>query len=216
MVCLSVIPVFATSVMPTAVNRYKQQQPDLLLEVSVKNTPEIVDAVLLQQLDLGIICPTHPYEGIHVVYQTSVSYRCLVPLSHPIIKGRGKANERHKYEIDLSTLINQELITLDPHYLEQVCDEPGIIRKLKPNIRIISHSDPAIAAIASATQSIAIVDPYTAKIAASQGDMISLPIKQQLDYPIAIIARSRNTLSLAATKLAEVLVDSFEEPTPSY
>lgn len=40
--------------------------------------------------------------------------------------------------------------------------------------------------------------------------MVVLPIVQKLDYPIAIIARSADMLSLAATTLADALIRQFE------
>ena len=40
--------------------------------------------------------------------------------------------------------------------------------------------------------------------------MVVLPIVQKLDHPIAIIARSADTLSLAATTLADALIRQFD------
>ncbi len=54
-VSLGVIPIFANSVMPEAVNDLRSVRHGLSLNTSVRNTPEIVDSVLFQQLDLGVI-----------------------------------------------------------------------------------------------------------------------------------------------------------------
>lgn len=40
--------------------------------------------------------------------------------------------------------------------------------------------------------------------------MVALPIVQKLDYPIAIVARGADTLSLAASSLADALIRQFE------
>ncbi len=83
-VALGVIPIFAYSVMPEAIQRLRERRRDLNIDISVRNTPAIVDAVLLQQLDLGVICPTHHYEGIYPLYQTVIDYMCLIPQQHEL------------------------------------------------------------------------------------------------------------------------------------
>ena len=200
-ISLGVIPVFSSSVMPDAINTHRVKQPDIRLSIAVKNTPEIIDAVLMQQLDLGVICPIGPLEGINVLYTTSVNYRCLVPATHCLAKS--------KLDIDLRK-VSEEIITLDPSYLEEMSNDEIAMRNIKKHIRIICHSDPAIAALARSTGLMAIVDPFTANIAAADKHMVSLPIKQNIRYPIAIISRSRETLSLAATNLSAHLIYAFK------
>ena len=200
-ISLGVIPVFSSSVMPDAVNAHRIKQTDIHLSIGVKNTPEIIDAVLMQQLDLGVICPISPLEGIHVLYSTAVNYRCLVPANHNL------ANS--KMDIDLGK-VSEEVITLDPSYLEEISNDEIAMKNIRKHIRIVCHSDPAIAALARSTGLMAVVDPFTASIAAADKQMVSLPIKQNIRYPIAVICRSAETLSLAATNLSNHLIRAFE------
>ena len=201
-ITLGVIPIFAYSMMPEAIQRLRERRRDLNVDISVRNTPAIVDAVLLQQLDLGVICPTCHYEGIYPLYQTVIDYMCLIPQQHALAKSTEA--------VDLHQLENEEFVTLDPAYLAQINDDPRLLEKLRKNTRIIAHSDPAIASIARATGLLAIVDAYTAKIALALGGMVVRPLVHQLDYPIAIITRSADSCSLAATALAEALIDQLE------
>ena len=46
--------------------------------------------------------------------------------------------------------------------------------------------------------------------AVKSGDIATLSIVQKLDYPIAIVARGADTLSLAALSLADALIRQFE------
>ena len=131
-----------------------------------------------------------------------MAYQCLLPCSHPLTDS--------KEAIDICQLADEEFVTLDPAYLEQISDDKLLLQSLNKNRRIIARSDPAIAPIARAVGIAAIVDPFTAEIAAKSGDMVALPMVQKLDYPIAIIARSADTLSLAATTLADALIRQFE------
>ena len=200
-VTLGIIPIFAYSVMPKAIAKLHRQRPGLNVDISVCNTPAIVDAVLLQQLDLGVICPTRHYEGIQMLYQTTIDYLCLIPEQHAL------ANSTEA--VDLNSLENEEFVTLDPAYLAQITDDPELLKKLRQNTRIIAHSDPAIASIARATGLLAIVDAYTAKVALAIGGMVARPLAHQLDYPIAIITRSADSCSLAAMALAEALIEQL-------
>ncbi len=200
-VALGIISIFAYSVMPEAVQQLREQRPGLNLDISVRNTPAIVDAVLLQQLDLGVICPTRHYEGIHTLYQTTTEYVCLIPAQHALANLTGS--------VDLHELANEEFVTLDPAYLARISDDPKLLEKLRNNTRIIAHSDPAIASIARATGLLAIVDVYTAKVALGLGGMVARPLLHQLDYPIAIITRSADSCSLAAMALAEALIEQL-------
>jgi len=153
-------------------------------------------------LDLGVICTTQQYEGIYIVYRTSVAYQCLLPGSH--------AHADSTEAIDISQLIDEEFVTLDPTYLDQISDDKLLLQTLHKNRHIVARFDPAIASIARATGIAAIVDPFTAKHAVKSGDMVAFPIVQKLDYPIAIVARGADTLSLAASSLADALIRQFE------
>jgi DNA-binding transcriptional LysR family regulator len=201
-VALGVIPIFALAVLPEAISTVRKEREDLHFEISVHNTPSIVDAVLLQQIDLGVVCPTQHYEGIHTLYQTSVPYLCLLPESHPLAATREA--------LDLEQLANEEFVTLHPGFLDQEFEHGNLMQQLHRNARIVAKSDLAIAAIARTTGLPALVDPCSAKIAVALGGIVALPVRQKLDYPIEIISRGTDTLSLAANLFAEALIAQFE------
>ena len=202
-ITLGVIPIFAYSMMPEAVSQIRDSRSGIKLEIMVRNTPGLIDAVLLQQLDLGVICPTQPYEGIHTLYESTVPYVCLLPETHRLATSR--------QTIDLADLADEEFVTLDPVYLNQLDDGRQFVSQLCKNTHIVAHSDPAIAAIARTTGLLAIVDIYTANIAVKLGGVVALPILQQLNYPISIITRSTDSCSLAAMTLAEALISELKK-----
>ena len=43
------------------------------------------------------------------------------------------------------------------------------------------------------------------------GGVVALPVKQQIHYPIAIISRGTETMSLAANLFAQALIAQFRE-----
>ena len=202
-ITLGVIPIFAYSMMPEAVSQLRGSRSGVKMEIMVRNTPGIIDAVLLQQLDLGVICPAQHYEGIHVLYETAVPYVCLFPETHHLADSQ--------QVIDLADLVGEEFVTLDPTYLEQLEDDHQLFRQLSRYTHVIAHSDPAIAAIARASGLLAIVDIYTANIAIKLGGVVARPLFQQLKYPISIITRSTDSCSLAAMTLADALISELKK-----
>lgn len=199
---LGIIPVFALDAVPEAIQVVRCERQDLHFDISVHNTPVIVDAVLLQQVDLGVICPTQHYEGIHSLFQTSVPYLCLLPETHRFAGT--------KKSIDLTQMAEEEFVTLDPGYPDQVFENQGLMQQLRKNTRIIAQSDLAISAIARTTGLPALVDPWSAEIAVANGGVVACRVQQEINYPIAIISRGTDTLSLAARFFSEALVKQFE------
>jgi hypothetical protein len=112
--------------------------------------------------------------------------------------------------IDISQLADEEFVTLDPAYLDQISNDNLLLQSLHNKRRIVARSDLTIASITRVAGIAAIVDPFTAKEAVKSGDMVVLPIVQKLDYPIAIVAPGADTLSLAASSLADALIRQFE------
>lgn len=200
-VALGVIPIFAFAVIPEAIQCVREQRLDLHFDVSVRNTPAIVDAVMLQQIDLGVICPTQHYDGIHILFQTEVPYLCLLPHKHALAES--------KQPIDLEQMAEEEFVMLSPGYMDQDFESENLMQELRKQTRILARSDLAVAAIARATALPALIDPYSARIAVALGDVVALPIKQQILYPIAIISRGTDTMSLAANLFAQALIEQF-------
>ena len=60
---LGVIPASVESLVSGAVGDLRRANPTLSVEVKVLNTLEIVDALLLQQLAVGVVSPSREYDG---------------------------------------------------------------------------------------------------------------------------------------------------------
>ena len=150
-----------------------------------------------------MICPTQHYEGIHILFETRVPYLCLLPLAHPLTQS--------KQALDLARLVDEEFVMLYPGYMEQEFEDEALTRSLRKNTRIVARSDLAIAEIARSTGLPTLVDPYSARIAVALGGVVALPVQQQIHYPIAIISRGTETMSLAANLFAQALIAQFRD-----
>ena len=62
-VSVGVIPTFSFSLLPEVLGRLRQEKDDTHTIVYIHNTPAIVDAVRLQQFDIGIVSRSPPYLG---------------------------------------------------------------------------------------------------------------------------------------------------------
>ena len=76
-ISVGVIPSLSTIEMPSAVAQIYRAYDDVRIMVYVRNTPAIIDAVQMQQLDIGIVGRQPPYDGVETLYQTTLPYVCL-------------------------------------------------------------------------------------------------------------------------------------------
>ena len=198
---LGVIPALVQEVVPQAVAELRRDEPTLGVEIRVLNTVEIVDAVLLHQIDVGVINPTRDHKGLSVLYELRTRHVCLVPEEHALANDPGP--------IGLDALAEEELVTFDAGLLKELGVDEATTDRLTGRPRVFSRSDPAIAALAKAIRAIAIVDRFTARSTIARGGMMSRPLIEDLAYPVAIVVRDEANLSLAAKRLADVLSDAF-------
>ena len=150
-----------------------------------------------------MICPTQHYEGIHTLLLTRVPYLCLLPETH-LLAGSTTP-------IDLEQIADTEFVTLYPGYMDQDFENQELMQRLRKNSRIVARSDLAISAISRATSLPTLIDPYSARIAVALGGVVARPTKQKIHYPIAIISRGTDTMSLAANLFAQALIAQFDE-----
>jgi len=202
-VSLGVIPAFAQNVMPEAVHEIYEQRPDVRVMVYMRNTPAIVDAVRVQQFDLGIVGRSPPYEGVDVLFQTSVPYVCLVPQTHRLARGKAR--------LDLAELAGREsFITFGGAYPDEMLEmDRELSARLRKNSRLFAANMPVAAALVRETGALAIVDPYSARLAERIGGVVSRSIRQSLKYHIAVITRTRATLPMIGQELAAALIKRF-------
>ncbi|MEM7207064.1 MAG: LysR family transcriptional regulator [Pseudomonadota bacterium] len=202
-ITLGAIPALAHCAMPEAVASFSAQRSSTQIRVEIMNTPDIIDAILLQKLDLGVICPSRDYDGIHFIHQTSVQYVCTLPRGHPE-SGRKKS-------IDLEALRSNDEVTLTPDPPHHSSTNAEFLSRINSGARFASHSSPAIASIARLTAFPAVVDPFTARVAEALGGVVIKQLKQDLEYPIAIVTRNVDALTTVSAELSERLIEQIRQ-----
>ncbi|MBT6415302.1 LysR family transcriptional regulator [Candidatus Puniceispirillum sp.] len=203
-ISVGVIPTFSVSVLPRVLGQMRQNDDKTHTVIYTRNTPAIVDAVQLQQFDLGIVSRSPPYEGVHILYQTVVNYVGLFPTDHPLAQSQDK--------LDLSTISNdQEFVTFgDVYPLEMQGMDAALSEKLQKNARYSVANLLTAAALVRETGVPAIIDPFSAKMAVNNSGVMIRPLLQKLQYHIAIITRGVDTMTKDTRRLADFLISAFE------
>ena len=203
-ISLGVIQAVSGSVVPKAVSAIYHQREDVKVMTYVRNTPAIVNAVQMQQFDLGVVGRAPPYEGVEVLFETTLPYLCLVPEAHYLAKSKGP--------IDLGQLADTvQFITSGGVYPDEMVNiDHDFSKRLIKNSRLSAANMPMAASLARETGLLAIVDSLTADAAIRIGGVVARPIQQKLHYHIAIITRGLDSLSLEARELATLLANQLK------
>jgi DNA-binding transcriptional LysR family regulator len=200
---IGVTPVLVYQVTPHAIAGIHTNKPDLKIALRVNNSPGLVDAVTMGQLDLAVINAYHRPDSLHILYQKKLKYVCLLPEGHPLTKS--------SRPIDLKALKEAECVAYDTARLQSA--ESNWLKLLSwPQASLSAYSNIAVASLARATGKPAIVDPYTARTMVALGGVTSRPISQRLTSTLYVVARGIDTLSLAARELADAVITQLKQP----
>ena len=171
-ISIGVIPTFSTSLLPRVLGQMRRQDDTTHSIIYTHNTPAIVDAIRLQQFDLGIVSRSPPYVGVDILYQTMVNYVALIPEDHFLAKS--------KDPIDLKDVAGQiEFVTFGSVYpLEMQGMDANLAEKFQSNARYSVANVLAGAALVREAGVPAIVDPFSARMSVASGGVVIRPIVQ--------------------------------------
>ncbi len=203
-VSVGVIPTFSFSLLPDVLGQLRKKEDNTHTIVYIHNTPAIVDAVRLQQFDIGIVSRSPPYSGVHSLYQTEVNYVALVPENHPLGSSQDKLDLREVAGIE-------EFITFGNVYpLEMQGMEEDLAMQFQSKARYSVANVLAATALVRAVGVPALVDPFSARMSAGAGGMVIRPVQQKLTYHIGIITRGIEVMTRETRLLADALISKFE------
>ena len=203
-ISIGVIPTFSTSLLPRVLGQMRMQDDTTHSIIYTHNTPAIVDAIRLQQFDLGIVSRSPPYVGVDILYQTMVNYVALIPEDHFLAKS--------KDPIDLKDVAGQiEFVTFGSVYpLEMQGMDANLAEKFQSNARYSVANVLAGAALVREAGVPAIVDPFSARISVASGGVVIRPIVQNMKYNIAIITRGVDMMTQETRQLADAIITAFK------
>jgi DNA-binding transcriptional LysR family regulator len=187
-ISISTIQSLAAIELPAAIGRVYRENPDIRFKINSRNTPAILEAVQMHQVDLGIVGREATHEGVETLFRTSAPYVCLLPEDHPLADQGGL--------IDLEELVaNETFVSMDP----------ALSRKLQARSRLSAANMPLAGALVRETGALAIADPFSAEQATRMGGVVFRPLSQNLTYFVSIVAAGREQLSRQALAFSDLL-----------
>lgn len=197
-ISIGAIQSISTIEMPKAISRLYIENPDIEFVVQTRNTPAILDAIQMRQIDLGIVGREPEYSGVDVLFQTSVAYVCLMPEDHPLANEYGP--------VDLEELaMTETFVTFGASYPDSMMSiDPELSGKLRARSRLSVANMPLAGALVREASVLAIADPFSAEQAVRMGGVVFRPIKQKLTYFVAVVAARREELPREALKFVDL------------
>lgn len=203
-ISIGAIQSIATIELPKAISRLYNDNPDVEFIVQSRNTPAILDAVQMRQLDLGIVGREPDYAGVEVLFQTSVAYVCLIPEDHRLATEYGP--------VDLEELaMTETFVTFGTSYPDSMMSiDPQLSEKLRARSRLSVANMPLAGALVREASVLAIADPFSAEQAVRMGGVVFRPIRQKLTYFVAVVAARREELSREALKFVDLFAQQLQ------
>ena len=185
--------------LPKAVGVLRRHLPDIRLMIQCRNTPAILEAVQMHQIELGIVGREPPYDGVEVLYQTAVPYVCLIPEDHELADENGP--------VDLEQLADtEEFVTFGGAFPDSMMAmDRELAERLQRRSRLSATNMPVTGALVRETGVLAICDPFTAEQTVRTGGVVFRSVQQELTYHVSLVAPGRDRLSRAALALVDVL-----------
>ena len=197
-ISISTIQSLASIELPSAVGRVYRENPDIRFTINSRNTPAILDAVQMRQVDLGIVGRDATHEGVETLFQTSAPYVCLLPEDHPLADETGNINLEEVAE-------TETFVTFGGTYPDAMMSmDPALSQKLQSRSRLSAANMPLAGALVRETGALAVADPFSAEQAVRMGGVVFRPVLQDLTYFVTIIAVGRELLSRQALAFVDL------------
>lgn len=204
-ISIGTIQSIATIELPKTISRIYQNSPDTQFVVQTRNTPAILDAVQMRQIDVGIVGREPNHSGVETLYQTTAPYVCLMPEDHPMAQKNGL--------VDLEKLAQTEtFVTFGASYPDSMMSiDPALSNKLRERSRLSVANMSLAGALVREASVLAISDPFSAEQAVLMGGVVFRPIKQNLTYYVAVVASGRAALSREVLNFVDMFAEQLEK-----
>ncbi len=202
-ISISTIQSIALTELPAVVGQVYRENPEIRFTVNSRNTPAILDAVQMRQVDLGIVGREANHKGVETMFQTSAPYVCLLPEDHPLTLEGGT--------IDLEEVaLTETFVTFGGTYPDTMMSmDPALSQQLQSRSRLSAANMPLAGALVRETGALAVADPFSAEQAVRMGGVVFRPVVQNLTYFVSIISAGREQLSRQALSFVDLFADQL-------
>ena len=204
-ISIGAIQSISTTELPITIGQMYRAYPDIQFSIHSRNTPGILDALQMRQIDLGIVGRERKHDGVESLFQISAPYVCLLPEDHPLAVVEGP--------VDLEILADTEtFVTFGGTYPDTMMSiDSQLSEKLRAHSRLSVANMPVAGAMVRETGVLAIADPFSAEQAVRMGGVVFRPLKQNLTYYVTVVCAAREQLSRPALEFVEQFATQMRE-----
>lgn len=196
---LSVTPALGATVVPSAVARWTRSHSEGHCELATHHTRELVQALILSELDMGLTLhdPQHP--GVHAEVLTQAPMMALLPARGAALRSRAGL---HLESLPTNFI---GLSPGDPLGLRVTAECEALGLSLNPPVSVQTYQ--LARQLAEAGVGAAIVDPFTAA-SANRERVAVRPIEPMISVPLVLLTPVAAPLSQPARRLVQALRES--------
>ena len=196
-VFVGAIPSAAQSFLPTALTDLRISASIPRLHIMVGTAPTLINAVLLNNIHIGVVGTTVTLQDVEVVFKIEFDGVCLVPEEHPLAASTDP--------VDVMAFDAGSFVSYDRQLLETMQFTPEVIDHLVSNAKITSNSTPTLAAVCRATSKPAIVDQLATNSFGLSEGLVGRKIVQRCRHGLAIVKRPDRALPKSVLDFAMAL-----------
>ncbi len=198
---LAAFAALSIAVMPGAIKRFCQINPDMRISATTGQSRQVVDLVAARFADLGIADPMAVSDSVRIEKRWRFPCVCVVPKAHPLAEYRC---------IGMEDLRNETIIGLGREFLSRYRQGAALYDNLASRMYIQVQQSISACALVAENAGIAIVDPFTARTWQPMGLAIK-PLAIDIPFEICVVASPEIPLSIAARQFLSLFEEELSD-----
>ena len=185
------------SIVPEAIRLLRTRFPEARTTIAVRSSTEIVSSVASRLTDVGVVDAGVSFLDTICVATFERNSVCVMDESHPLA-----GSER----IRLEDFSRYPFVSLGELYFRRNRDGAKLLEATAANTVADIFQSFLACALVRGSQSLAVVDPFTASFYSEFGLMLK-PIDLDIPFRISILVNNQSATGAAAGKIVEAIVD---------
>jgi DNA-binding transcriptional LysR family regulator len=190
--------------MPKVISEFNESFPAIKFSVFSESSDRIIEAIIRDEADIGIVFNVKSRPGIEIVAQFSEPVMCLVASDHPFA---------NRDSVTLSEVCSQQIsVPIASFGLRQLFDKAVNKQNLSPDVLVSSNNLELTKTMAMTGRSVAIGPALTARKEIREGWLKAIPI-QDTEFAkatCAVCVHRDRRLSYAANEFLKKINKAFQ------
>jgi DNA-binding transcriptional LysR family regulator len=195
--------------LPRAISEFNEEFPAIKFSVYSESSDRIIEALMRDETDIGIVFNVKPRPAIEVAAQYSEPVMCVAHPSHPFAD---------RESVTLAEICSQQVsLPVASFGLRQLIDQAIIKHRLTPDVLVSTNHLEMTKAMALAGKTLAIAPALAVRKELQDGRLKAVPISDPefASATSAVCVHRDRRLSYAAAEFLKQLVKAFRAATAS-